>query len=282
MPGELENDMLPWMVVFKRIQRRLYAGGRLYRTTSGGPSRVGPHRRQSSCMTCTLSSLGNLAAHKQARDGVGGQGVFPIREGGKPMPGELENDMLPWMVVFKRIQRRLYAGGRLYGTTSGGPSRVGPHRRQSSCMTCTLSSLGNLARSQQKKKEKPRKRRTARKNKAKNRLFGTQKPPRKILGCCLARSQNLGHSQEKKNNRVATAKKLSVACPKTPSKVRAIGARDLCAPQPRREGTHAQRRTQESKQIQNTHKQQQRHRPPKHKYVICLATLNNAVPSTTR
>ena len=27
------------------------------------------------------------------------------------------------------------------------------------------------------------------------------------------------------------AKKLSVACPKTPSKVRALGARDLCAPQ---------------------------------------------------
>ena len=35
----------------------------------------------------------------------------------------------------------------------------------------------------------------------------------------------------KKNNRVATAKKLSVACPKTPSSVRALGARDLCAPQ---------------------------------------------------
>ena len=33
------------------------------------------------------------------------------------------------------------------------------------------------------------------------------------------------------NNRVATAKKLSVACPNTPSKVRALGARDLCAPQ---------------------------------------------------
>ena len=27
------------------------------------------------------------------------------------------------------------------------------------------------------------------------------------------------------------AKKLSVVCPKTPSKVRALGARDLCAPQ---------------------------------------------------
>ena len=27
------------------------------------------------------------------------------------------------------------------------------------------------------------------------------------------------------------AEKLSVACPKPPSKVRALGARDLCAPQ---------------------------------------------------
>ena len=36
---------------------------------------------------------------------------------------------------------------------------------------------------------------------------------------------------KKTNNRVATAKKLSVACPKPPSKVRALGARDLCAPQ---------------------------------------------------
>ena len=33
---------------------------------------------------------------------------------------------------------------------------------------------------------------------------------------------------------------------------------------------------------QTTHKQQQRHRPPKNKYVICRATLNNDVASTTR
>ena len=40
-----------------------------------------------------------------------------------------------------------------------------------------------------------------------------------------------GHSPKKTNNRVATAKKLSVACPRPHSKVRALGARDLCAPQ---------------------------------------------------
>ena len=45
----------------------------------------------------------------------------------------------------------------------------------------------------------------------------------------LKKKKNLGHSQKKQNNRVATATKLSVACPKTPSKVRALGARDLCA-----------------------------------------------------
>ena len=38
-------------------------------------------------------------------------------------------------------------------------------------------------------------------------------------------------TKKKTNNRVATAEKLSVACPKPPSKVRALGARDLCAPQ---------------------------------------------------
>ena len=88
--------------------------------------------------------------------------------------------------------------------------------------------LLQVAQSQQKKKKKPRKRRTARKNKAKNRLFEPQKPPQKFLRRCLARSQNLGHSQKRKNNRVATARKLSVACPKAPSKVRALGARGLC------------------------------------------------------
>ena len=55
--------------------------------------------------------------------------------------------------------------------------------------------------------------------------------PPTILRRCFARSQNLGHSPKRTNNRVATAKELSVACPKPPSEVRATGARDLCAPQ---------------------------------------------------
>ena len=64
--------------------------------------------------------------------------------------------------------------------------------------------------------------------------FSDLRNPQKILRRCLARSQNLGHSQKKKNNRVAMATKLSVACPKTPSKVRVLGARDLCALQQQR------------------------------------------------
>ena len=44
---------------------------------------------------------------------------------------------------------------------------------------------------------KLRKRRTASKNKAKNRFFRPQKPQKKFLRRCLARSQNLGHSQNK-------------------------------------------------------------------------------------
>ena len=85
-------------------------------------------------------------------------------------------------------------------------------------------------------------------------------------------SQNLGHSQKKKNNRVATATKLSVACPKTASKVRVLGARDLCAPQPQRKGTQAQRRTKESERKQNGPKQQRQQWPPIRKYVTCHAT----------
>ena len=40
------------MVIFRRIQRRLYAVGS-YRTTCGGLCRIGPHRRQAFCTTCT-------------------------------------------------------------------------------------------------------------------------------------------------------------------------------------------------------------------------------------
>ena len=77
--------------------------------------------------------------------------------------------------------------------------------------------------------KKPRKRRTTRKNKAQNRFFRPQKPPPKFYAAVC-----LGHSQKKKNNRVATATKMRVACPKTPSKVRVLGARDLCALQQQR------------------------------------------------
>ena len=92
-----------------------------------------------------------------------------------------------------------------------------------------------LSRDRSRRKKKPRKRHTTRKKKAQNRFFRPQKPRKEILCRCSARSQNLGHSQKEKNNRVATATKLSVACPKTPSKVRVLGARDLCAlPQRRR------------------------------------------------
>ena len=54
------------------------------------------------------------------------------------------------------------------------------------------------------------------------------------LPTAAARSQNLGHSQKKKNNRITTATKLSVACPKTPNKVRVLGDRDLFALQQQR------------------------------------------------
>ena len=47
-------------------------------------------------------------------------------------------------------------------------------------------------------------------------LRNPQKHFTPLFGC-------LGHSQKKQNNRVATATKLSVACPKTPRKVRVLG-----------------------------------------------------------
>ena len=93
--------------------------------------------------------------------------------------------------------------------------------------------------------------------------------------------QNLGHSQKKENDRVATVTKLSVACPKTPSKVRVLGARDLCAPQPQRKGTHAQRRTKESERKQNRHKQHRQQWPPRRKYVTCHATPKCAATKST-
>ena len=41
-----------WMVIFGRIQRRLYAAGS-YQTACGGLCRVGPHRKQASHTICT-------------------------------------------------------------------------------------------------------------------------------------------------------------------------------------------------------------------------------------
>ena len=67
------------------------------------------------------------------------------------------------------------------------------------------------------------------------------------------------------NNRVTTAKKLSVACPKPHSKVRALGDRDLWAPQnkPHIDNNNATGRRQ-------------------NKYVICRAQLETNETSTTR
>ena len=48
-----------------------------------------------------------------------------------------------------------------------------------------------VARSQQKKKKKLRKRRTARKNKAENRLFRPQKPPKKIFYAAVWRGRKI-------------------------------------------------------------------------------------------
>ena len=98
----------------------------------------------------------------------------------------------------------------------------------------TFWTFQNLSRNRSRRKKKPRKRRTTRKNKAQNRFLRPQKPSKKTLRRCLAGSQNLRHSDKKDNNRVATATKLSVACRNTPSKVRVLGARDLCALQQER------------------------------------------------
>ena len=58
-------------------------------------------------------------------------------------------------------------------------------------------------------------------------VFPTSEIPRKILRRCLARSKTVGHTGKTKNKKATTAAKLNVARPKTPSKVRAVGARRL-------------------------------------------------------
>ena len=54
------------------------------------------------------------------------------------------------------------------------------------------------------------------------------------------------NAQKMQNKEVATTAKLSVARPKTPSKVRVLGTEHLCGPRPQRERTQAQRRAKES------------------------------------
>ena len=119
------------------------------------------------------------------------------------------------------------------------------------------------------------------KKKEKSFFSDLRNPPKRSLRRCLAMSQNLRHSQKMKNNRVATSTKVSVACPKTPSKVRVLGARDLCAPQQQRKGTLAQRRTKESERKQNTQKKQRHQWPPRRKSFTCHAMPNYAAKKST-
>ena len=62
-------------------------------------------------------------------------------------------------------------------------------------------------------------------------VFSRLGNPRNNLTPCLARSKIVGHSQKTTNTRAARSAKLNVACSKTLSKVHAVGARDLRAPQ---------------------------------------------------
>ena len=92
-----------------------------------------------------------------------------------------------------------------------------------------------------------------------------------ILRHWLARSQNLGHTQKMQNNGVATTTKLSIARPKTPSKVRVLGARDLCAPQPqRRDHTH----NEEQKEASKGKKKQTTTSTPAAETQVCYMTCN--------
>ena len=73
------------------------------------------------------------------------------------------------------------------------------------------------------------------KKKTKKKTYRQKKQMQKsLLRHYLARSQILGHPQKNSHKRATTATKLSVVCPKTPSKVRVLGAKDPCAPRPRR------------------------------------------------
>ena len=89
--------------------------------------------------------------------------------------------------------------------------------------------VGRRPRSQQRKKIK-KKRPSQQKYFEKSR-FLTSEIPHKFLRRCLARSKMIIHSQKMTNKRAAKTGKLNVACPKSLSKVHAIGVGDLCAPQ---------------------------------------------------
>ena len=132
------------------------------------------------------------------------------------------------------------------------------------------------------RKKKPRKRRTASKNKGKS-FFPTSETPKNILRGCLARLQILGHSQKTKNNRVATATQLSVACPKTPSKVRVLGASDLCAPQPQRKKKKGNTRTKKNKGKQaNTKHTQTTTSSPAAETQVCYILCNTMLRSQVK
>ena len=94
----------------------------------------------------------------------------------------------------------------------------------------------------------------------------TSETPKKLLRRCLARFIIVGHTQKTRNTSAAKTAKLKLACPKTLSKVHAVGGRDLCAPQHQKEkqtttqhGVHATRKC----------------RPRKHMCVTGYATLSN-------
>ena len=82
-------------------------------------------------------------------------------------------------------------------------------------------------------------------------VFSDLRNPPKHLRCCLARSSKLGHTQNTKNKRAAATKKLNIACPKPPSKVRAIGARRL-VPVKKKGGETKQKERPQTKKKEST------------------------------
>ena len=170
---------------------------------------------------------------------------------------------------------RMWGGlGRMRGEQGKIVGWIGEHAGR------TGEDAAVVARSQQKKIENVEKDAQPEQTKRKIEFSDLRNPQKSFCRRCLARSQNLGDSQKKKNNRVATATNLSAACLKTPSKVRDLSARDLCAPEPQRKG-NAQRRTKESEHKQNRHKQHHQQWPPRRKYVTCHATPKCAATKST-